>query len=165
MSGRGAGRKRRRVHRTAPRGGRLDSDVVFRIKQYLRKEHMIPFSQIKTEHAVKIAHDRCILLGKLSRREILQISGIVHTPDIAVTDRYGNPVLLIEQDGRIHESAAIMERDRVRNIHYGYSGIPYIVLNTGEIRAEGVIPGAYLDREMERIGMKKPAGSGPPFSS
>ena len=56
-----------------------------------------------------------------------------------------------------------MKKDAARNRHYAYAGIPCIVLNTKEIRSTGMIPAAYLDKELEKIGMAKPAGSTPHF--
>ena len=140
-----------------------DSDILFKIKQYLRKEHQIPFEQIKIEFAVRITRGNCELLGQLDREEISHIQGLIHTPDVIVTDKGDKPLFIIEQDGRIHESEEQMKKDAARGKHYAYASIPCIVLSTKEIRSTGMIPAAYLDREMERIGMTKPAGLNLPF--
>ena len=165
MSGKSASRKRRGRFRDAPGSGRPDSGIVFKIKQYLRKEWQIPSGQINIEHAVRITRGGCEMLGPLSREGISQAGGLIHTPDIIVTDNDGHPQLIIEQDGRIHESEKQMKKDRARNGHYAHAGIPYIVLNTKEIRSARVIPAKYLDRKMEKTGMRKPPGLNPLFFS
>ena len=165
MSGKSASRKRRGRFRDAPDSGRPDSGIVFKIKQYLRKEWQIPSGQINIGHAVRITRGGCEMLGPLSREEISQAGGLIHTPDIIVTDKGGQPQLIIEQDGRIHESEKQMKKDRARNGHYAYVGIPCIVLNTKEIRSARAIPAKYLDRKMEKTGMTKPVGLNPLFFS
>lgn len=155
--------KRRKNHHDTLDNSRLDSGILFQIKKYLRKEHQIPSDQIKIDHAVRITRGGCKLLGRLRREEISQACGIIHTPDITVTDKGGKPLFIIEQDGRIHESERQMKKDKARKRHYAYAGIPCIVLNTKEIGATGMIPATYLDKELEGIGMVKPAGLNPHF--
>ena len=139
-----------------------DSDMVFKIKQYLRKEHKIPFPQILTKCSIRFHANGYKLLGTLKP---WRIKGLVHTPDVAVTDGAGNLRFVIEQDGRIHESADVEARDRVRNGHYAKAGIPCIVLKSSEIRSSRTCMAETLDRELERLGMRKPAGLHLPFSA
>ena len=138
--------------------GDPDSDIVFKIKKYLRKEHKIPFSQILTECSILFRAGGYELLGTLKPWQIGRIRGLVHTPDVAVTDGAGNLLLVIEQDGRIHESADVEVRDRLRNGHYAKAGIPYIVLKSSEIRSSRMCMAKSLDEDLERLGMRKPAG-------
>ena len=152
MTGRGAGRRR---SRNVPGNGSPDSDMVFKIKQYLRKEHRIPFLLILTECSIRFYPDGYDILGTL---ELWQIRGLVHTPDITVIDGAGGLLFIIEQDGRIHESADLAARDKRRNGHYAKAGIPYIVLRSSEIRSSGLCMARRLDEELGKIGMKKPAG-------
>ena len=153
-----------RKHNDVPDSDKKDSEILFKIKQYLRKEHHIPFDQIKTEVTIRITRECCEMLGKLDSEEISQIRGLIHTPDVIVTDKDGKPLFIVEQDGRIHESEEQMKKDAARNRHYARAGIPCIVLNTKEIRSAGVTLGAYLDRELEKMEMAKPVGLNPPFS-
>ena len=113
-----------------------DSGIVFKIKQYLRKEHRIPFAQIKTECTVRFTRSGCELLGTLNFEEISRIRGLVHTPDIVATGKDGKPLFIIEQDGRIHEFERLVKKDKMRNRHYAKAGIPYAVLSTQEIRSK-----------------------------
>ena len=71
-----------------------DSDMVFKIKQYLRKEHKIPFPQILTKCSIRFHANGYKLLGTLKP---WRIKGLVHTPDVAVTDGAGNLRFVIEQ--------------------------------------------------------------------
>ncbi len=137
--------------RAAEARGRPDSEIVFKIKQHLRKVHQIPAAQIKTEHAIRIYGDGGVVLGPADRRKLSRIRGLVHTPDIVVTDGAGNIRFVIEQDGRAHESEKMTEKDVARNRHYAAAGIPCIVLSTRAIRSAGVTAAEYLDREMSRI--------------
>ena len=124
--------------RAAEARGRPDSEIVFKIKQHLRKVHQIPAAQIKTEHAIRIYGDGGVVLGPADRRKLSRIRGLVHTPDIVVTDGAGNIRFVIEQDGRAHESEKMTEKDVARNRHYAAAGIPCIVLSTRAIRSAGV---------------------------
>ena len=142
-----------------------DSDVIFKIKKYLRKEHKISFSQILTECGIRFRSGRYELLGTLRPWQIGRIRGLVHTPDVAVTDGAGSLLFVIEQDGRIHESADIEARDRVRNGHYAKAGIPCIVLKSSEIRSSRKCMAETLDDGLERLGMRKPAGLHLPSST
>ena len=132
----------------------LDSDIVFKIKKYLRKEHEIPFPQILTECSIRFHAGGYELLGTLKPWQIGRIKGLVHTPDVAVTDGAGNLLFVIEQDGRIHESADVAARDRVRNGHYEKAGIPCIVLKSSEMRSSRKCMAGTLDRELERLKLK-----------
>ena len=151
----GSSYRHRRTRQQALHDGRPDSDVLFKIKKYLRKEYHIPFDRIKIEHAIQITRGHCVMLGRLTREKISQTKGLVRTPDITVTDGNGKPWFIIEQDGRIHESERQVKKDKTRNRHYGYAGIPCIVLNTKKIRAERKKPYIYLDEMMRRIGITK----------
>ena len=130
-----------------------DSDIVFKIKQYLRKEYQIDFARIRTDCIIKFTGMEYKLLGpEVTRR----VGGLIHTPDIAITDEHDELVAVIEQDGRIHDTKKHTKRDVARNRHYVNAGIPLIVLNSSVIRAEKTSLGSYLDREMHRIGIVKP---------
>ena len=148
-NGKGSGHGRRGLYaaeRAARSGGRPDADIVFKIKQYLRKVHRIPADRIKTEHAIKLYKSGGIVLGPSHHRK-----GMVRTPDIVVVDEEDKIRFVIEQDGRIHDSKKHAEKDEARNRHYTNAGIPCIVLNTSAIRSEGMTAAQYLDREMERV--------------
>ena len=151
-----------KINRKRSRNGRgngsPDSDILFKIKQYLRKEHKIPFSQILTECSIRFHASGYRILGTLKPWQIGRIRGLVHTPDVVVIDSAGNPLLIIEQDGRIHESADLAARDGLRNDHYAKAGIPYIVLKSSEIRSSQMCMAKSLDEDLERFGMRKPAG-------
>ena len=138
--------------------GNPDSDILFKIKKYLRKEHKIPFSQILTECGILFHAGGYELLGTLKPWQIGRIRGLVHTPDVAVTDGAGSLLLVIEQDGRIHESADVEARDRLRNGHYAKAGIPCIALKSSEIRSSRTSMAETLDEGLEKLGMRKPAG-------
>ena len=138
--------------------GNPDSDIVFKIKKYLRKEHKVPFSQILTECSIRFHASGYKVLGTLKPWPIGRIRGLVHTPDVVIIGGAGNLLLIIEQDGRIHESADLAARDRLRNDHYAKAGIPYIVLKSSEIRSSRMCMAKSLDEELERLGMRKPAG-------
>ena len=146
-------------------GDGADSDTVFKIKQYLRKEHRIPFNQILTECSMLLHANGHKLLGTLKPRRIGRIRGLVHTPDVAVTDCAGGLLFVIEQDGRIHESAGVAARDRLRNGHYAKAGIPCIVLKSSEMRSSRKCMAETLDDGLERLGMRKPAGLHLSFST
>ncbi len=148
----------RRMLQNGAGNGNPDSDTVFKIKQYLRKEHRIPFSRILTECSIRFYRNGYNILGTLKPQQIVRIGGLVHTPDVAVIDGAGGLLFIIEQDGRIHESAALAVRDRRRNGHYAEAGIPYIVLKSSEIRSSGLSMAVRLDEELEKLGMGKPAG-------
>ena len=152
----GNSRKHSKRYRHAQRNVHQDSDILFKIKQYLRKKYHIPFDRIKIENAIQITRKRCILLGRLTREEISRIKGLVRTPDIIIIDGNDKPRLIIEQDGRIHESEMQMKKDKTRSSHYRYAGIPCIVLNTKKIRSERKIPCTYLDEMMQKMGMTAP---------
>lgn len=150
--GKGSGHGRRGLYaadRAAQRGGRPDSDIIFKIKQHLRKVHRIPADRIKTEHAIRLYRNGGVVLGPANRRNIHQ--GMVRTPDIVVVDREGRIWFVIEQDGRIHDSKKHAEKDEARNRHYANAGIPCIVLSTSAIRSEGMTAAQYLDREMAGV--------------
>ena len=149
-------RRRRGKFRPAHGNGRPDSAILFKIKQYLRKEWKIPFGQINIEHAIRIARGRCEMLGPLDRNRISHARGLIHTPDIVVTDKSGHPQFIIEQDGRIHESEKQMKKDRARNRHYARASIPCIALSTKEIRSLRMTPARYLDKKMKKTGLTKP---------
>ena len=138
--------------------GGPDSDIVFKIKKYLRKEHKIPFYQILTECSILFHAGGYKLLGTLKPWQIGRIRGLVHTPDVVVTDGAGNLLLIIEQDGRIHESADLAVRDKLRNGHYAKAGIPYIALKSSKVRSSRMCMAQSLDEGLERLGMRKPAG-------
>lgn len=137
---------------------RRDSDIIFKIKKYLRKEHKIRASQILTECCILFHAKGYKLLGALDLNQIGQIRGLVHTPDITVTDGAGCILFVVEQDGKIHESMDLAARDRLRNGHYAKAGIPYVVLSSSEIRSSRTCMAESLDRKMEGLGMRKPAG-------
>lgn len=137
--------------------GKPDSGIIFKIKQYLRKEYQIDFVRIKTDCAIKFTGRGYKLLEPAGCTARRWLGGLIHTPDIAITDEHGGLVAVIEQDGRIHDTRKHAEKDEVRNRHYGNAGIPLIVISSSVIRAEKTSLGAYLDREMRRIGIVRPA--------
>ncbi len=159
IKGTGHGRRGlKAASKAAQDAPRPDSDIIFKIRQHLRKAHRIPASRIKTEHAIGIPRGgRAVLLGPARRRKTTLSWGAVRTPDIVVMDEEDGIWFVIEQDGRIHESEKAARRDEARNRHYAAAGIPCIVLSTRAIRSEGVSAAEYLDREIERV----LAGSGP----
>lgn len=154
MGGRGTGHGRRGLKaaaKTARTDLRMDSDIIFKIRQHLRKAHRIPADRIKTEHAVRIYKDGYAVLKPARDGRTPRSRGLVHAPDIIVLDDEDRIWFVIEQDGRIHESDKVAKRDEERNRHYAAAGIPCIVMNTEAIRSEGVPAAEYLDREMGRI--------------
>ena len=98
------------------------------------------------------------LLGTLGPGQIGRIRGLIHTPDLAVTDGAGGLLFVVEQDGRMHVSTDLVTGDRLRNGHYAKAGIPCIVLNSSEIRSSQMCMAKSLDWKLERLGMRKPAG-------
>lgn len=130
----------------------LDSDVLFKITQYLRKHHRIPFSQILIEPTIKFTRDGPKVLGRLRRLKVAFIRN-VRTPDIVVVDGKNKPVLIIEQDGHTHNAPDAVEKDAARNAQYDRASIRYIILNTQKIKAAGMTPGQYLDKKMKEINL------------
>ena len=147
----------RRTHTRNRPNGKPDSDIVFKIKQYLRKEYRMDFARIKTDCTIKFMGRGYKLLEPAGRTARRRVGGLIHTPDIAITDEHGGLVAVIEQDGRIHDTKKHAKRDEARNQHYANADIPLIVLNSSVIRAEETSLGSYLDREMCRIGIVRPA--------
>ena len=128
-----------------------DSSVIFQIKKHLRRKYHIPFKQIKTEHAIKPTKKGCIVLPPPPKHKKSQIRRPFHTPDVIITDKNDDPKVIIEQDGRIHESKTHSEKDKVRNGHYARMGIPYIILNSKKIKSTGMTPAAYLDNLLKKL--------------
>ena len=137
--------------------GKSDSDIIFKIKQYLRKEYQVDFARIKTDCTIRFTSRGYKLLEPAGRMVRRRLGGLIHTPDIAITDEHGGLVAVIEQDGRIHDTKKHAKKDETRNRHYRNAGIPLIVLNSRVIRTEATSLSAYLDREMCRIGIARPA--------
>ena len=154
MTGKTASRRMQAQNRP---NGKPDSDIVFKIKQYLRKEYQVDFARIKTDCTIRFTGQGYKLLEPTGRMARRRSGGLIHTPDIAITDEHGGLLAVIEQDGRIHDTRKQAKRDEARNRHYISAGIPLIVLNSSVIRAEEASLGAYLDREMRKIGIGKPA--------
>lgn len=153
MTGKTPGRRMRAQNRSS---GEPDSDIIFKIKQYLRKEYQVDFARIKTNCTIRFTGRGYKLLEPAGRMVRRRLGGLIHTPDIAITDEDGGLVAVIEQDGRIHDTKKHAKKDETRNRHYRNAGIPLIVLNSGVIRAEATSMGSYMDREMSRIGIVKP---------
>ena len=154
MGGKGTGHGRRGLKaaaKTAQTDLRMDSEIIFKIRQHLRKAHRIPASRIKTEHAVRIYKDGYAVLKPARDGRAPRSRGLVHAPDIIVLDDEDRIWFVIEQDGRIHESDKVAKRDEERNHHYAAAGIPCIVMSTKAIRSEGVPAAEYLDREVGRV--------------
>lgn len=147
---------RRRMQVQNKSNDKPDSDIIFKIKQYLRKEYLIDFARIKTDCIIKFTGHGYKLLESAGRMARWRHGCLIHTPDIAIIDEHGVLVAVIEQDGRIHDTKKHAKRDEARNRHYINAGIPLIVLNSSIIRTEGTSLGAYLDRELHRIGIVKP---------
>ena len=166
--GRSTGRGRRGPNagaKTARTDLRVDSEIIFKIKQHLRKAHRIPANRIKTEHAVRIYKDGYVVLKPTRYGRTPRSRGLVHAPDIIVLNDEDKIWFVIEQDGRIHESDKVAKRDEERNRHYAAAGIPYIVMSTRAIRSEGVSAAEYLDREMELVLTALSRGDPAPESS
>ena len=151
-------RKSKRT-RDAPTDKRYsDSDDIFAIVKHLRKYYSIRMSQIRQECAVEFAYHGRKIHGE--HMDLIDISALsktrlIHTPDIVVTDQDGEPELIIELDGNIHESRNVMARDSRRNRHYTDSGVPFIIINTARLRHSRKNTFAYLDEEMERAGWSR----------
>lgn len=128
-----------------------DSDILFNIAEHLKRKFKIPRGRIKIEHTIRIAGKHTEVLGQLTPEEISLVRGIVHTPDIMVVDGENKPELIIEQDGRIHESDEYVEKDRRRNSHYQRAGIPFIIMKSSVIKSKNVTPAEYLNSELERL--------------
>lgn len=137
---------------SVPGSVRLDSDILFNIAKHLRRRYGIPQGRIKIEHTIRITGGSAEVLGPMTPEGISYIRGLVHTPDIMVVDGEGKPALIIEQDGRIHDTEEGAERDRRRNSHYEHAGIPFISMKTSAIRSLEVTPAEYLEGEMARLG-------------
>lgn len=162
-NGKGTGHGRRGLKaavKTARAAPLVDSEIIFKIGQHLRRAHKIPADRIKTEHAVRIYKDGYVVLKPNRRGRAPRSKGLVHAPDIIVLDDDDRIRFVIEQDGRIHESNRVAKKDVERNRHYAAAGIPCIVLSTRAIRSEGVPAAEYLDREMGRVLV----GAGPGIS-
>ena len=139
--------------------GHVDSDIIFNIKKHLRKVHMIPFSQILIERRILFHAGGYKLLEPRKPRQPGRIKGLVHTPDLVVTDGLESILFVVEQDGKIHDSPVFAAKDGQRNQHYSEAGIPYVILKTSKIRSRRMSIAEFLDRELERrLGMRKPAG-------
>lgn len=153
-NGKGTGHGRRGLKaatKTAQTAPLVDSEIIFKIGQHLKKVHGIPADRIKTEHAVRIYKGGYVVLKPTRHGGAPRSKGLVHAPDIIVLDDRDRIRFVIEQDGRIHESDKVARKDEQRNRHYAAAGIPCIVLSTRAIRSEGVSAAEYLDREMERV--------------
>ena len=135
-----------------------DSDIIFKIKLCLIKKYGIRASQILTECSILLRAEGYELLGTLTPRQLRQIKGLIHTPDLVVIDDSERILFIIEQDGKIHNSPDFATKDGQRNDHYSEAGIPCIVLKTPEIRSSKMTTAEFLGRELEKIGIKKPAG-------
>lgn len=138
--------------RKAPRGGQApanpDAGALFQIKQLLVKRYRIPSQRILIEHTICITDDGCNILGRLHYSKIAFIRGLKHTPDVMVTDVDDKPVLVVEQDGRAHDSTERAKKDKERNEHYAKAGILCIAVNTKNAAAMGLTPLQYLDEEL-----------------
>lgn len=132
-----------------------DSDDIFAIVRHLRKHYGIRLGQIRQECTVEFTHRGRKIHGE--HMDLIDISALsktrlIHTPDIVVTGRDGEPELIIELDGYIHESRDVAARDRRRNRHYIDSGVPFIIISKARLRHSRKNTFAYLDEEMERAG-------------
>lgn len=141
--------------RTAPDNpsdnGHPDSDILFNIAEHLKRRFKISRGRIKIDHAIMITGKRVKVLGQLTLEEISLVRGIVRTPDVMVVDVENEPELIVEQDGRIHESEELAEKDRKRNSHYERAGIPFIIMKSSVIKSKNVTPAEYLNSELERL--------------
>lgn len=133
------------------RNGHPDSDILFNIAEHLKSRFKIPRGRVKIEHTVLFAGKHAKVLGQLTPEEISLVRGIVHTPDVMVVDGENKPELIVEQDGRIHESDEFVEKDRRRNSHYERAGIPFIIMKSSVIKSKNVTPAEYLNSELERL--------------
>ena len=67
-------------------------------------------------------------------------------------DKYDNPNLIIEIDGKIHNSEDVIIRDKKRNKHYEEQKIPFIIINTPLLKKKKKNIFEYIDEEMEKAG-------------
>ena len=153
----GNGRIRRRS-RTAsdnlPDNGHPDSDILFNIAEHLKRRFKIPRGRVKIDHAIQITGRHAKVLGQLTLEEISYVRGIVHTPDVMVVDAENKPELIVEQDGRSHETEERAEKDRRRNSHYERAGIPFIIIKSSVIKSKNVTLAEYLNGELDRLGWR-----------
>ena len=134
---------------------KYDSDAIFAIVKHVRKHYDVRMDQIKQECTVELTGHGCKIHGE--HMTLLEISALskrhhIHTPDIVVTDKDGEPKLIIELDGKSHESMDVAARDKRRNKHYAKSGVPFIVINTAQLKRKNRPAFAHLDEEIEMIG-------------
>lgn len=151
MPGRRTQRRSRRASHASSVPKNVDSRIIYAIKKHLRAAWHIRNNRILTGYAIKIKGGRCKVLGRRSRFKLAFTRGLIHTPDILVVDCNNKPALVIEQDGRVHDSAEHVEKDGKRNRHYAEAGIPYIVLNSKKIRSLKLSLLEYLDKEMSKV--------------
>ncbi len=153
------GRIRRRS-RTAsdnqPDNGHPDSAILFNIAEHLKRRFKIPRGRVKIDHTILITGKHAKVLGQLTPEEISLYRGIVHTPDVMVINAENEPELIVEQDGRSHESEERAEKDRRRNSHYERAGIPFIIMKSSVIKSKNVTPAEYLNSELERLEWRPP---------
>ena len=150
-----AKRKRRGRAQYASVAYRRDSDGIFAVARYIRKRYDVRQSQIRQECTVEFTPNGCVIHGEnMSYMDISVLSKtrIIHTPDIVVTDTEGKPGLIVELDGRIHESEKVTARDRRRNGNYARSGVPFVVISKARLEREGRHAFEHLDEEIKRIG-------------
>ena len=152
------GRRSRRARDASADKRYSDSNGIFAIVKHLRKYYGIRMGQIRQECTVEFAYRGRKIHGE--HMDLIDISALsktrlIHTPDIVVTDQDGEPELIIELDGNIHESRNVIARDSRRNRHYTDSGVPFIVINTARLRHSRKNTFAYLDEEMERAGWSR----------
>ncbi len=129
----------------------FDSDILFNIKKYLKKKYQIPINQIKIDHSIKFTAKGYEILGKMNNIEISNTAKLnpVHTPDIIITDK-NKIVLIIEQDGKIHESEKVIKKDYNRNRHYTKAEIPFIIINSEKLRLMKKTCQTYLEEELKK---------------
>ncbi|MCY4490112.1 MAG: hypothetical protein OXC46_01450 [Thaumarchaeota archaeon] len=135
-----------------------DSDIIFNIKKYLRKEHHIRASQILIECRILFHNNSYDIFKPQKKDQPRYIRGLTHTPDITVVNDEDDIVFIVEQDGKIHDLVEFTKKDKLRNYHYTSAGIPYIILKSSQIRSNQICMAECLDSELERLGLRKPAG-------
>ena len=132
---------------------KLDSDVLFDIAKYLRKKHHILMSRIKIEYSIKFTHTGYKILDKKTHMEISNIvkKYSVRTPDIIVLDKNKILKLIIEQDGKSHESESQIKKDKKRNNLYTKAGIPFIIISTKQLKSKKKAWHSYLDDKLAEL--------------
>ena len=131
-----------------------DHGSLFEIKKYLTKKYRIKSGRILLDYVIKFEGWNPILVGRRNLSQIRKMTRnhLVHTPDITIVDENKKIQLVIELDGLSHNSEDKISKDEKRNEHYENADIPYIVINTANLRKEETAWYECLDEEMHKLG-------------